>query len=198
MKTRTLGKTGLQVSEIGFGGEWLERHPYEESVELIRYASSKGINIIDCWMPDPKSRSIIGDGIKGNRDQWYVQGHFGSVWKYDQYCRTRDMDDVKPAFEDLLARLQTEYIDLGMIHYVDSEEEWEMIQDSDYLNYIFELKDKGVVRHIGMSSHNPRVARKAALSGYVEMLLFSIIRPSICCRPVKTSTICLLRLLMHP
>ena len=37
MKTRVLGKTGLQVSEIGFGGEWLERHPEEESVELMKY-----------------------------------------------------------------------------------------------------------------------------------------------------------------
>ena len=46
MKTRRLGKTNLQVSEIGFGGEWLERHPEEEGIELIRYASSKGINIL--------------------------------------------------------------------------------------------------------------------------------------------------------
>ena len=36
MKTRRLGKTGLQVSEIGFGGEWLERHPEAEGIELIR------------------------------------------------------------------------------------------------------------------------------------------------------------------
>ena len=57
MKTRRLGKTGLMISEVGFGGEWLERHPEEESIELIRYASSKGINILDCWMADPKSRN---------------------------------------------------------------------------------------------------------------------------------------------
>ena len=50
MRTRRLGKTGLMVSEIGFGGEWLERHPEEESIELIKYASKKGINILDCWM----------------------------------------------------------------------------------------------------------------------------------------------------
>lgn len=50
MKTRRLGKTNLQVSEIGFGGEWLERHSEEEGVELIHYASEQGINILDCWM----------------------------------------------------------------------------------------------------------------------------------------------------
>ena len=174
MKTRRLGKTNLQVSEIGFGGEWLERHPEEESIELIRYASSKGINILDCWMADPKSRDIIGKGIKENRSQWFIQGHIGSTWKDNQYFRTRDMKYVRPAFEDLLKRLQTDYIDLGMIHYIDSEEEWEQIQHSDYMDYVIELKNTGVIRHIGMSSHNPKVAVKAAESGFVEMILFSI------------------------
>lgn len=174
MNTRRLGKTELQVSEIGFGAEWLERHPEEEGIELIRYAHDQGINILDCWMPDPKSRNIIGEGIKECRDQWYIQGHIGSTWKDEQYYRTRDMAYVRPAFEDLLTRLQTDYIDLGMIHYVDSEEEWEQIQHSDYMDYVMELKRTGVIRHIGMSSHNPKVARKAAQSGYVEMILFSI------------------------
>ena len=64
MKFRRLGKTGLQVSEIGFGGEWLERHPEAAGVELIRYASAQGINILDCCMPDPKSRDIIGKGVR--------------------------------------------------------------------------------------------------------------------------------------
>lgn len=64
MNTRRLGKTNLQVSEIGFGGEWLERHPEEEGVELIHYASEQGINILDCWMPDAKSRDIIGNASR--------------------------------------------------------------------------------------------------------------------------------------
>ena len=125
-------------------------------------------------MADPKSRDIIGKGIKENRSQWYIQGHIGSTWKDGQYFRTRDMKYVRPAFEDLLKRLQTDYIDLGMIHYVDSEEEWENILHSDYLDYVMELKNSGVIRHIGMSSHNPKVAAKAAQSGFVEMILFSI------------------------
>ncbi len=67
MKYRRLGKTNLMVSEIGFGGEWLERHEDNESIELIKYAHVSGVNIIDCWMPDPKSRDIIGNAIKEDR-----------------------------------------------------------------------------------------------------------------------------------
>lgn len=174
MNYRTLGKTALQVSEIGFGGEWLERHPEEESIELMRYANQLGINIIDCWMPDPKSRDIIGKAMEGNRDKWFVQGHLGSTWQNEQYVRTRDIKYVKPAFEDLLARLRTDYIDLGMIHYVDTVEDWNSLQDSDFMEYVKELKANGTIRHIGMSSHNPETAKMAVKSGIIEMLLFSV------------------------
>ena len=174
MKYRKLGKTGLLVSEIGFGGEWLERHEEEESVALLRYAGEQGINIIDCWMPDPKSRDIIGKAMKGNREHWIVQGHIGSTWQDGQYVRSRDMKYVVPAFEDILRRMQTDYIDLGMIHYVDSEEEWDLCMNTDYIRYVHELHDKRIIRHIGLSTHNPRIARKAVESGFIEMILFSI------------------------
>lgn len=72
MKRRRLGKTRLLVSEIGFGGEWLERHPEQEGIDLIHYASAQGNNILDCWMADPKSRDIIGKGIQDNRSRWYI------------------------------------------------------------------------------------------------------------------------------
>ena len=174
MRYRNLGKTGLKVSEIGFGGEWLERHDEAESVELIRYAGEQGINIIDCWMPDPKSRDIIGKGMEGNRDKWIVQGHIGSTWQNGQYVRTRDMKYVVPAFEDILVRMKTDYIDLGMIHYVDAEEDWSKCMETDYIRYVHDLHDKGIIRHIGLSTHNPRIAKKAVESGFIEMILFSI------------------------
>ena len=123
MEYRRLGKTGIMVSEIGFGGEWLERHEESESVALIEYAYEKGINIIDCWMADPKSRNIIGRAIKAQRDKWYVQGHIGSIYQNGQYVRSRELKYVCPAFEDLLRRLDTDYIDLGMIHYIDTVED---------------------------------------------------------------------------
>lgn len=174
MNYRTLGKTGLSVSEIGFGGEWLERHGEDEGVSLIRYAGERGVNILDCWMPDPKSRDIIGKAICGAREKWHIQGHFGSTLRDGQYRKTRETEPTAQAFQDLLTRLRTDYIDLGMIHYVDSEEEWDTIQSSDYLRYVFDMKASGAVRHIGMSTHNPKVALKAARTDYIEMILFSV------------------------
>ena len=174
MQYRRLGKTNLMVSEVGFGGEWLERHPEEDGVKLIEYAHAQGINIIDCWMPDPKSRDIIGKAIRGSRDKWYVQGHIGSTWQNGQYVRSRDMKYVKPAFEDLLARIGGGYIDLGMIHYIDSMEDWDASFNTEYIDYVHELHQKGIIRHIGLSTHNPRIAKMAAETGFIEMILFSI------------------------
>ena len=174
MKTRRLGKTELMVSEIGFGGEWLERHPEQEAIDLIRYAEKQGINIIDCWMPDPKSRDIIGKAIADSRDKWYVQGHIGSTWQDGQYVRTRDMRHVKPAFEDLLRRIGGGYIDLGMIHYIDTQEDWNSSMNGPFIDYVRHLRDTGVIRHIGMSTHNPRIAKMAVETGFIEMILFSI------------------------
>lgn len=175
MNYRRLGKTNLMVSEIGFGGEWLERHEEDEGVALMKYAHRLGINIIDCWMPDPKSRDIIGKAISEDREGWYVQGHVGSTWQNGQYTRTRDAEQCRLAFEDLLDRLHTDYIDLGMIHYVDQESDWETVsQPGPYLDYVLELKARGAIRHIGISTHNPVIAKKAAEGDLVEMILFSV------------------------
>ena len=182
MNKRRLGRTGLMVSEVGFGGEWLERHPEEESIRLIQYAEKQGINIIDCWMPDPKSRDIIGKAIAGSREKWYVQGHLGSTWQNGQYVRDRRMEQVKPAFEDLLRRIGGGYIDLGMIHYVDSEADWDACMNTEFIDYVHELHRKGIIRHIGLSTHNPHMAIRAINTGFVEMILFSI-NPAFDMRP---------------
>lgn len=182
MNLRILGKTGLKVSEIGFGGEWLERHEESESVELIKYAHEKGINIIDCWMPDPKSRDIIGKAMEGCRDSWFVQGHIGSTYQNGQYVRTRDMKFVPGAFEDLLKRLKTDYIDLGMIHYIDSVEDWNNVMNGEFIEYVHKLYKDGTIRHIGLSTHNPVIGKLAVETGFIEMILFSI-NPAFDMRP---------------
>ena len=174
MKYRMLGKTGLSVSEIGLGAEWLERHTAQEVKAIIDHCEATGINILDCWMSEPNVRSNIGAAISGKRERWVIQGHIGSTWQNGQYVRTRQMDKVREAFQDLLARLHTEYIDLGMIHFVDEIQEFHRIMEGEFLEYVRQLKKDGVIRHIGMSTHNPQVAKLAAQSGMIEMILFSI------------------------
>ncbi len=174
MRYRTLGTTGLQVSEIGFGGEWLERHTQQENNDLFRAAHDAGVNILDCWMCNPEVRTSIGNAIAGMRKDWIIQGHFGSVWHQGQYLRTRDIELVKPAFEDYLQRFNTDYIDIGMIHYVDDPKEFQAILDSPFLRYVQQMQREGIIHHIGMSTHNPTTALMAAQSGIVEMLMFSI------------------------
>lgn len=90
MNYRRLGKTELKVSEIGLGGEWLERHSGEECREIIERAEGLGINILDCWMSEPNVRSNIGKAISGRRERWLIQGHIGSTWQNGQYVRARD------------------------------------------------------------------------------------------------------------
>ncbi|MCI8799336.1 aldo/keto reductase [Acetatifactor muris] len=174
MNYRQLGKTGLMVSEIGLGGEWLERHTTEEVKQVIDRCEEAGINILDCWMSEPNVRSNIGKALAGKREKWYIQGHVGSTWQNGQYVRTRDLTQVNAAFEDLLTRLQTDYIDLGMIHFVDEPAEFHRVMEGDFFRYMKELKADGRIRHIGLSTHNPEVGKLAAECGEIEMFLFSV------------------------
>ena len=174
MEYRTLGRTGIRVSEIGLGGEWFNGLTAAESRAIVDAALEKGINYIDIFMPQAPTRSNLGAALEGRREQFVIQGHLCTVFEDGQYTRTRDIEKTKRSFEDLLARLRTDYIDVGMIHYVDSEEDFRTVFEGPVLAYARELKQKGAIRHIGMSSHNPHIALKAAESGIVDVLMFSI------------------------
>ena len=174
MRYRELGRTGLSVSEIGFGGEWMDGTP-EEARAVVDAAEAAGVNILDCWMPDPTRRSNLGDALLGRRERWVIQGHLGSTWQGGQYVRTRDPAHVKPAFEDLLARFHTDYVDLGMIHYVDRADDFDaLMAGSPFMAYVRELRAAGTIRHVGLSTHNPEIARRAVLCPEIETILFSV------------------------
>jgi predicted aldo/keto reductase-like oxidoreductase len=174
MNYRRLGKTGLMVSEIGLGAEWLERHDARECKAVIDRCAEQGINILDCWMSEPNVRSNIGAALRGQREKWIIQGHVGATWQNGQHVLSRDIDKVRPAFEDLLARLGTDYIDLGMIHCIDRLSELDEVVNGPVYQYMLDLREKGVIRHIGLSTHNPELARRAVETGVVEMIMFSI------------------------
>ncbi len=182
MKYRQLGKTGLSVSEIGLGAEWLERRSREDVESILHFCESQGINIFDCWMSEPEVRSNLGHAIAGRRDKWIIQGHIGSTHQNGQYVRTRNMKYVPAAFEDLLTRLQTDYIDIGVINYVDDVKDFEQATSGDFIKYVHELKDSGKIRHVGMSTHNPLIGKMAVMSGLVDMIMFSI-NPAFDMRP---------------
>ena len=164
---RALGNTGLSVSEIGLGGEWLERHGTEEVAAVVESCRREGINILDCFMSEPNVRSNIGAAIHPDRERWIIQGHVGSAWRDGQYVRTRDLPEVRAAFADLLERLQTDYIDVGMIHFVDRVDDWQVVVNDGFMDYMRELKASGAIRHIGLSTHNPTIARMAVEHGAV-------------------------------
>lgn len=125
-------------------------------------------------MPQAPTRDNIGAALEGRRERFIIQGHLCTVYEDEQYMRTRDIEKTKASFKDLLARLRTDYIDVGMIHYVDSEDDFKTVFEGPIYEYALELKEKGIIRHIGMSSHNPHIALKAVEKGYIDVLMFSI------------------------
>ena len=174
MKYRPLGNTGLMVSEISIGCGGFEKLDSAASLELMTMALDSGMNYIDIYDCTPKTRSNIGYALQGRRDEMIIQGHIGTIYKDGQHCRTRDVEECKASFQDLLDRLHTDHIEVGMIHITDSREEWEEIQNSPFLDYVFHLKKEGKIKHIGLSSHNAEVALMAAKSGWVEVIMFSL------------------------
>ena len=174
MQYRELGNTGLLVSEIGMGCEGFFEKGCTMAKELFDLAEREGINYFDLYASDPELRKAVGNALSGRREKFIIQSHICSVWKNGQYLRTRNLAEVKAGFAEMLDLLQTDYIDVGMIHYCDAEKDWKEIVDNGILDYARELKAKGQIRHIGLSSHNPVVALKAIESDSIEVLMFSV------------------------
>lgn len=174
MNYRTLGRSGLKVSEVGLGCEHLQGLPYEQVKSVIDAALAGGVNVMDVFMSEPEVRTNIGKALSGRREQVVLQGHIGAAWLNGQYKRTRDLAHCKTFFEDFLTRLQTDYVDIGMIHFVDSEEDYKSVFESDVIEYAKQLKEEGKIKALGMSSHNPSIAERAVRTGLIDVLMFSI------------------------
>lgn len=175
MEYRKMGRCGdLAVSEIALGCEGFIGKTPEEFKEMIDRAMELGINFIDMYTPNPEFRDNLGMAMKGRREKLVLQGHICSVWENGQYLRTRDVKKAKEAFEDQLSRLGTDYLDIGMIHYVDGESDFQEVFQGEVIRYCKELKKEGKIHAIGLSSHNPVIARKAVETGLIDVLMFSV------------------------
>ena len=174
MEYRELGRTGIKVSVIALGCEGFVANEGALTEQLLNAAEQGGINCIDLYAPQPEMRSRLGKWMRGRRGKFVLQAHLCTVWQEGQYKRTREIGEVKASFEDLLTRLATDYIDIGMIHYVDSLEDWEAVAGGPVMAYAREMQAQGKIRYIGLSSHNPAAAMQAVQSGLIDVLMFSV------------------------
>ncbi|EHI97597.1 4Fe-4S ferredoxin iron-sulfur binding domain-containing protein [Clostridium sp. DL-VIII] len=175
MEYRILGKTGIKVSAIGIGGEGFENKSYEDCKKNIDCAMSEGINFFDIYNSNPEVRSNVGKALsKYSRNSFVIEGHLCTVWDEGQYRRTRNINEVINAYEDFLTRMQLEYVDVGMIHYVDDEKDFDNIFNGEIIRYAKGLKEKGIVKSLGISTHNPDIAFRAVETGLIDVILFSI------------------------
>jgi len=160
VRYKILGKTGLKVSEIGFGALQFARLDQKEAISLVREAYSRGINLIDTAHDYPNSEQILGKAIKGIRDSLII-------------CTKSYSTDKKEFLGQLdtsLSRLRTDYIDIFMFHDASQQEKYDKLVLNGVIDALVGEKQKGKVRHIGFSCHNPDIIRS-----YYDVEDFSVI-----------------------
>lgn len=174
MEYRKIGDTGMAASVVGLGTEHLDFKPYALVEETVHAAVERGINILDLFMPGDEVRTNVGRALAGRREKVLIQGHIGSVDSNGQYDVSRDVEVCKRYFESLLRCLGTDYIDFGMLLFMDSQEAFDEVFGGGVIEYARHLKRSGTIRAIGASSHNPEIALKVVETGLVDLLMFSV------------------------
>ncbi|MBQ3131611.1 MAG: aldo/keto reductase [Clostridia bacterium] len=174
MEYRTLPRGGHSIGVIGMGSAVIGQQPYDEMVSTIRGAVERGVNMFDMAGGHAAVFGAYGEALKDVRDKIYLQVHFGAVYTSGEYGWTTDLEKIKQSFEWQLKLLQTDYVDFGFIHCIDEDKDLQTYINNGVLDYITDLKAKGVVRQIGFSSHTPAVVHKVLDMGLVDILMFSI------------------------
>jgi aryl-alcohol dehydrogenase-like predicted oxidoreductase len=162
MRQVILGKTGLKVSEVGFGAIPIIRLSFQEAILVLRRALTRGVTLFDTAHLYVDSEEKIGRALKGERHRVVLAS---KTIKRDQ----------KGAREDLelsLRRLGTDYLDLYQLHQVSQEADWQALTGPDgALEAMARAREAGLIRHLGVTSHSLEMALKL-----VETDLFSTIQ----------------------
>ncbi len=162
----------FSVLGLGMGG--IQHTPADEIEAIIRKAIDNGINFFDLCAGGAVYEPF-GRAIMGQREKVFLQVHFGAVYDENgEYGWCRDFETIKKTFLWELETLGTDYVDFGFLHCVDEDEDFDKLIEIGVLDYLKELKDQGIVHHIGFSSHTPSVANRIIDTGVVDMMMFSI------------------------
>lgn len=174
MEYRKLPHGDERIGVLGLGMGGIQHTPPEEIETIIRKAIDHGINFFDLCAGGAVYEPF-GRAIKGQREKVFLQVHFGAVYDENgEYGWCRDFETIKRTFWWELETLGTDYVDFGFLHCVDEDEDFDKLVEIGILDYIKELKAKGIVRHIGFSSHTPSVANRILDTGLIDMMMFSI------------------------
>lgn len=159
METIKINKISKEVSRIGLGtwsiGGWMWGGADEkESVETILKALDKGIRLIDTApvYGFGKSEEIVGKALKefGKRDDITLVTKVGLDWKNEQPFRNSSKERLQKELEDSLKRLQTDYIDVYMIHWPDNNTPF-----SETASQMAEFQKQGKIKSIAVSNYSP-------------------------------------------
>ena len=175
MEYRKLGRTGLDVSVIGLGMEYLNGQPRDTVVETVQTAIEAGVNYFDVIFSFPEYLDNMRAAFAGQRDQVLLTGHLGSTHKDGQYVRSRDPKKSEACFLESLARLQTDYVDILFLHNSNTPQDYKKIfKPGGQLDTALRLQKEGKARFLGFSGHNISTSLQAVETGHIDVLMFPI------------------------
>ena len=174
MQYRKLPHGQEAVSILGLGASSIQMADEKEIEETILYALQHGINFFDMASSEAKPFEVYGRAMRSHRNRVLFQIHFGANYETGTYGWTTDLDTIKRSVDWQLNALQTDYIDFGFLHCIDEISDLEQVKQAGIIGYLQKLKQQGVVRHIGLSSHTPELVNHVLDMGILDILMFSI------------------------
>lgn len=162
LQKRRLGRTGLQVSIVGFGGTWISQLTMDEAVKVVRRAFELGINYFDTAKLDGDSEEKIGVALKDVRDECILATKTASRTKRDSLVD----------FKNSLKRMKTDRLDLIQLHGIDDEKTLQKAMSPEgSLEMCKKARSDGLVDFIGITSHKPEVLVKAIETNEFDTVL---------------------------
>ena len=162
MEYVTLGKTGLKISRLGFGGIPIQRIDAAAAMELLEAVRAAGINYIDTARGYTVSEELIGQAIDGHRDQFILATK----------SMSRDRESMERDIGISLKNLRTDYIDLYQVHNPNLQQLDQVCAPGGALEALMEAKEQGKIRHLGLTAHSLEVFEKGLDLPWVETIMF--------------------------